>query len=143
MNTLPCQLLQDGSDWQVRSGGFAVTVSQDWINRNRLTDQGGKPVVLGIRPNRIDLADAGQAGAANVETGRVYAVETLGSETIFDVEIEHEIIRVWTRSHAPGLSRYRVGDPIHVRVAPKAIFLFDARSGRAIACPDPQTAPGH
>ena len=133
MNTLPCRLVQEAGAWHVRGESFAVTVAEAWVNRHGLADHAGKPLVLGLRPHRLELAGADDVGQTNVETGKVYAVETLGSETIYDVEIENEVLRVWSRNRADPSLRGRIGAPIHFRIDPDAMYLFDAATGQTLA----------
>lgn len=133
MNTLPCQLLQDGGRWVVQGGEFQVEVPETWVNRHNLAGHAGKPVVLGIRPHRIALAGSDEAGQPNVETGRIYAVETLGSETIYDVEINDQVLRIWSRDTSGQGLRGQIGAPIHFRVDPDGFYLFDRETGRALA----------
>lgn len=133
MNTLPCRLTREGGAWSVRGESFAVTVDETWVNRHGLADHAAKPLVLGLRPHRLALARPDEVGQTNVETGKVYAVETLGSETIYDVEIENEILRIWSRNRADLSLRGRIGAPIHFRIDPDALYLFDQATGRTLA----------
>ncbi|MDO6732758.1 ABC transporter ATP-binding protein [Marinovum sp. 2_MG-2023] len=133
MNTLPCQLRQDGGRWVVQGGQFRVEVSETWINRHNLARHAGKPVVLGIRPHRFALAGSEEAGQPNVETGRIYAVETLGSETVYDVEINDQVLRIWSRDASGQRLRGQIGAPIHFRVDPDGLYLFDRETGLALA----------
>jgi ABC-type sugar transport system ATPase subunit len=133
MNTLPCHLRQEGGRWQVRGNQFHVEISERWINRHGLATHAGKPLTLGIRPHRIALASPDEAGQPNVETGRVYAVETLGSETIYDAEIDGQVVRIWSRDASKHGLRGHIGAPIHFRVDPDGLYLFDRETGRALA----------
>ena len=132
MNTLLCHLRQEGGRWQVRGDRFHVEVSETWINRHGLAAHAGKPLTLGIRPHRIALARPDDAGHPNVETGRVYAVETLGSETIYDAEIDGQVVRIWSREASGHGLRGQIGAPIHFRVDPSGLYLFDRATGRTL-----------
>ncbi|MEX3013976.1 ABC transporter ATP-binding protein [Gymnodinialimonas hymeniacidonis] len=133
MNTLPCRLMQDGGNWIVRGEQFEVIVPETWINRHDLAAHVGNALILGIRPHRIALASPEEAGQPNVETGKVYAVETLGSETVYDAEIDGQIVRIWSRGAAHQNLRGNIGGPIHFRVDPNGLFLFDGQTGRTLA----------
>ncbi len=141
MNTTDCELHRDGGEWHVRGGSFFVKVSEQWVNRHGLTAHAGKPLKLGFRPHRIDLVEGSQADEVNVESGRIYAVETLGSETIYDIEVGKEIFRVWTRNPSPGNTKRMIGDPICFRVDPEALYIFDAASGETLAQAGPALHP--
>lgn len=141
MNTLTCDLLQEGAGWKAVSQDFAVHLDAAWVQRHRLQNRRPGKVVLGLRPQHLTLAPAEVAEQPNVEGGRIYAVETLGSETVYDIEIGGTVLRLWSRRQADGRPLPPIGAPIHFRVNPQALHLFDAGTGLALAHPDPGLAP--
>ena len=85
--------------------------------------------MAGIRPQHISLCGQDEAGCV---AGTVFAVETLGSRVIFDVELDGTIVRVMTSvDTARGYPR-STGAPISFRVNPDFVYLFDAGSGRTV-----------
>ena len=137
MNTLDCALVQEGGDWRAEAPGFSLHLDAGWIARHGLQNRRPGGVVLGMRPQHLTLATPDEAGQPNVETGRVYAVETLGSETVYDIEASGRILRVWSRRAADGRALPAIGAPICFRTDPGALHLFDAGTGQALAHPDP------
>ncbi|MGA0543062.1 ABC transporter ATP-binding protein [Neotabrizicola sp. VNH66] len=137
MNTLDCALVQDGGDWRAEAPGVSLHLNAGWVTRHGLQNRRAGGVVLGMRPQHLTLAAPGDAGQPNVETGRVYAVETLGSETVYDVESGGRILRIWSRRAPDGRALPAIGAPISFRVDPGALHLFDSGTGQALAHPDP------
>jgi multiple sugar transport system ATP-binding protein len=83
-------------------------------------------VMVGIRPEAIDLVDAREAGSQAAE---VLVSEPLGSETIVDVKVGDALVKVRA---APEV-RPAPGTRVHIRVDPGDLSLFDPESGAAIA----------
>ncbi|PRX37237.1 multiple sugar transport system ATP-binding protein [Meinhardsimonia xiamenensis] len=80
----------------------------------------GREVVLGIRPEHLQLADSGIAVTVAV-------VEPTGSEThVVTRHGDDEIVAVFRERH-----RFGVGQKLHLRPAPGMIHVFDAGPGGA------------
>ncbi|MCP3102638.1 ABC transporter ATP-binding protein [Myxococcus sp. K15C18031901] len=84
----------------------------------------GDDVVLGLRPEQLDITSSDVAGALS---GRVYLVEPMGPESWVTVDVagEHLVAR------APGDFRAATGSPVCLRYDPAKLRRFDAQSGRA------------
>ncbi|SMF83596.1 carbohydrate ABC transporter ATP-binding protein, CUT1 family [Tistlia consotensis] len=81
----------------------------------------GRPVVLGVRPEHLHLADEGAAA-------EVLVVEPTGSEIqVFTKLGGADVMAVFRERH-----RFRPGDRIRVAPLPGQIHLFDAESGRRL-----------
>ncbi len=83
-------------------------------------------VMVGIRPEAIDLVDAQATGT---QVAEVLVSEPLGSETIVDVKVGGALVKVRA---APEV-RPTAGTHVHLRVDPRDLVLFDPESGAAIA----------
>jgi sn-glycerol 3-phosphate transport system ATP-binding protein len=84
---------------------------------------GGAGVVLGVRPEDLRLvAPAGDAGMAM----RIVLVEELGAQRLLHGTIEGQPMIAAVPADTP------VFETMRVRVAPEAVHLFDADSGRRI-----------
>jgi multiple sugar transport system ATP-binding protein len=84
------------------------------------------PVKLGLRPEHLELVDAGTAGAL---AGEVYVVEPLGNETLVTVRVGEELLNV----RAPADFARPVGHRCGVRAGAGAqIHLFDTESEEAL-----------
>jgi len=120
MNLVPGHLRQAASGRVADLGGGAklpLPPSRDGADADT-------PVVVGVRPEHLHWARDGEPALAG--TARV--VEPLGSDTlvVFDVAGRELQARL-----PPRLVRH-AGDAVRVTVAPEAIHLFDAQTGRRL-----------
>jgi multiple sugar transport system ATP-binding protein len=88
----------------------------------------------------VALAGPEAADTNNLERGTVYAVETLGSETVFDVEIGGAIVRAVARTADLRQAPRRIGEAIAVRFDLASLYLFDAATGQTLVQPAPRLA---
>jgi sn-glycerol 3-phosphate transport system ATP-binding protein len=87
----------------------------------------GRPLLFGVRPEHLVLADAGSAHL----TLRARAVEALGADTLIygrlgADEKEDMVARL------PGGTPVREGDDLPLRIRPGSAFLFEAESGKRL-----------
>lgn len=86
----------------------------------------GQNVVLGVRPQDVELASEGEPSAAR---GRVWVVELLGSEKLVEVQLgERRRVTVQVRADVP----VSIDDNVRVRLYPQRVHLFDAESGEKL-----------
>jgi multiple sugar transport system ATP-binding protein len=92
--------------------------------------QGMEQVQLGIRPEELTLHEANAPGAALLR-GTVVAIEPLGAETLVSVALDAGAGEVIARLHrdTPAV----LGDPVALSAPEAALYLFDVRTGKAIA----------
>jgi sn-glycerol 3-phosphate transport system ATP-binding protein len=110
--------VEGGGRVVLNDGGVAVTASGAGA-------QPGRDVVVGIRPEHLVPAGAGEA----VLSGAVEMVEQLGADMLIHV------------AHGPHLFLARVphgalpdvGSTMHFRASPASVFLFDAAHGGRLA----------
>ena len=93
-------------------------------------DLDGQSVVLGIRPEHIELADAGPAAA-------VVLTEQTGSETNIHLKLGANPLNCL----AKGRIAVEPGQSVHLRMQPGKVHLFDARTGKRIQF-DGEKSPG-
>jgi len=82
----------------------------------------GHAVVVGLRPEHIELTDVG--GAATMQVG---AIEATGSASYLFSDGDPELIVV-----TEGGSPLKPGDRIGFRVAPERVHLFDTETGASL-----------
>jgi multiple sugar transport system ATP-binding protein len=81
----------------------------------------GQPIVYGIRPEHLELADEGMAATVAV-------VEPTGSETHVLMRVgESEIVAVFRERH-----QFTPGQTVHLRPRPEYAHLFDGASGSRV-----------
>lgn len=128
MNTLPARVLQEAGQSFLVIGTSRVPVDAGWLSRGEPLPQ---DVVLGVRPQQISLSPAGETIEGRVE-GVIFAVETLGSRVIFDIDAGGTPVRVMTTVDAARHYPETIGAPIAFRVHRDFIYLFDPVSGRTL-----------
>lgn len=89
------------------------------------------PIVVGIRPEKMQIADSRAHVNAVVAT-----VENLGSEELVHIRVGSNPLCI----RAPRPSTARAGAPITVRINPADVHLFDRDSGRRLTW-RPEDAP--
>jgi multiple sugar transport system ATP-binding protein len=91
----------------------------------RTGGQSGRKVVLGVRPEDVEVGSAGPADLA----GQVVLVSPLGSEQHVNVQVGDVELIV----RAPKEARLAIGDRIGLTIDPRRLHLFDAASDQALA----------
>ncbi len=120
MNFIPGRLV--ASDSQVVFAGLDLTIPLP----NLEVGVAGRDVVLGVRPQ--DLALVGEQDPS-LARGRVWVVELVGSEKLVDVEFgERRRMTVQVRADMA----VQVDEAVGVRIDPRHVHIFDAKSGRAL-----------
>jgi multiple sugar transport system ATP-binding protein len=115
MNFMKGKLAVNGSTAVQSESGLALPVA------TAPADSNGRPVVYGIRPEHLHIADEGLPA-------EVIVVEPTGSETqVFAKVGGQEIVAVMRERVNIG-----PGDLIHLRPDARAVHLFDAPSGRRL-----------
>jgi ABC-type sugar transport system ATPase subunit len=99
----------------VRNG--AVTIGEVTLPDLHAPGADG-PVVIGVRPSAVRLADAGLPA-------RVELVEDLGESAIVDLQVGEGIVKMRTDRRPAA----REGDSVHVSLEPSALHVFDAATG--------------
>ncbi len=130
MNTVPAVLSEEAGGFALTLGGARIPLHRDWVMSGSAL-VAGAAYSVGIRPQHIALAAADAAGPGIVR-GTVFAVETLGSRVIFDVDLAGAIIRVMTTVDAARRHAQQIGAPIAFRVDPDFVCLFDVASGQTV-----------
>jgi len=91
----------------------------------RTSGQGGRKVVLGVRPEDVEVASAAPGDLA----GQVVLVSPLGSEQHVNVQVADVELIV----RAPKEARLAIGDRIGLTVDPRRLHLFDLASDQTLA----------
>jgi multiple sugar transport system ATP-binding protein len=116
MNFLPC-LLEQG---KVRGEGFALELCP--AHREKLANHSG-PVLLGLRPNHIELASCAPGIEAQAEVS-----EPMGTETYVHLRVGEQLVTV--RADSPLV--VKLGDRFWLRPDMSRAHLFDAENGKAL-----------
>jgi len=122
MNLAACRLLGEQAGQADLGDGVQLSLPPELAARGAAAES----VVLGIRPEDITLAPAGDDSLAVAAT--VSLVEPLGAETLVTLGVgQAEFV-----ARAPAGFRERPGAAVQVHFARSKLHLFDAQSGAAL-----------
>ena len=132
MNFLDCTLKREGGAVWLEAAGLRVALQEAWVNRFQSAIDAAEGLMMGIRPEHIMLHPHRNGGGADLWEGKVYVVEPLGSEVIYDVEIGKKVVRIKaTEQDAKRLS-VAMGDRVFMEMPSDCIYLFDKKTGNTI-----------
>lgn len=95
---------------------------------NILLEKGIKEVLLGIRPEYMEISKSPVASELGVLKLKVDVIEALGSESIINAFVGSDLVKI----RAPGSMRIESGDVINVKVNLGKILLFDKKTGKLV-----------
>lgn len=126
MNTIPARIVQQAGVVTLALGGSYIPIGWDWADLKT-----SHTYIAGVRPQHLTLAapDSTQLGRVD---GTVFAVETLGSRVVYDIDLEGIVVRVMTSVDAARGYTREIGAAISFKVDPDFIYLFDASSGETV-----------
>jgi multiple sugar transport system ATP-binding protein len=122
MNLMPARLAETSGHYaaSLKGLGAAVAVPSDLAAV-------AADVLVGVRPHDLILgADIGEGGLTL--TGEVSVVEPLGSETLIHLDLGQDSVI----ASAPGKAIPKAGERVTVHARPGSLYLFDAKSERAL-----------
>ena len=124
MNILPAAVVtHEGALW-ADVAGSRLSLAR-WAGADL---PGSGQVLVGLRPEEIALApDAAQSGCLR---GQISAIEPLGAETLVIVDLDTPGLEATARLHRD--TACLVGDRVALISDERALFLFDAVTGRTI-----------
>jgi multiple sugar transport system ATP-binding protein len=124
MNLLPCTLESSEGDTYVRGHGFTLSQSAA-----RPPPSAGRSIVLGVRPQDVELVDAGQEGSRIV--GAVDLVELLGSSALLHLALDTPTAGIAASPsegrEASGLGREQLRVVVPAEKTPRKGDVFGAR----------------
>ena len=126
MNFLRCSLRVENHHLRAHHGAFVVETDDKEILTGLEPLQDRVEIVLGIRPEDVRIhLDEPQEDAISAE---VYVTEPLGSETIVDVKLGEDVIKVLAEPDFPG----NPGQKIWAKLSSPRIHFFDAQSHQCL-----------
>lgn len=128
MNTLPAYVLTEAGKGFLVVGTSRIPVGLNWLTQG---EDLPRDVIVGVRPQQIALSPSDESVEGRVD-GTIFAVETLGSRVIFDIDAGGTIVRVMTTVDTARQYPEAIGAPIAFRVHRDFIYLFDPVSGRTL-----------
>jgi multiple sugar transport system ATP-binding protein len=124
MNAVPVEPASEDGKALLRNGDFTVEVPARFLG----AADTGRPLVVGLRPEHLAVADGAAPGGAARIPAQVDVVEYLGDEQLVhlhagDVELVAKV---------PIEPRLAVHEDVFLTVPLEKLYLFDRESGRAI-----------
>jgi multiple sugar transport system ATP-binding protein len=121
MNLWPCTAARASGSIRLSSAAFSIDYGDD------LSTGDGDPLLVGVRPNDVDLTDA----AVGDGSGRVEVVEHLGASTLVHLRpagAASDLLRIVV----PSETRVAVDDHAGFRLRRHRLHLFDQSTGRRL-----------
>jgi ABC-type sugar transport system ATPase subunit len=118
MNLIPCHLERDSETLFLAGKGFHLDVNplQEQIPRDLSTEE---ELVLGIRPENIDLLDAGSSQAIR---GQMYEVQPLGAESLVTLQVGEVTVSIRLFIGEPP----QMADWVWFRPDPEQLHIYRA-----------------
>ena len=125
MNIMKTQLVEENGKYYVTPYGSKIEVDGENGERLREAGYGSREVLLGVRPEHIDLAEAGE----NAINGTMLVNEMMGSELHLHVRVEDNT-KMIVRTPTVNLSleekkQLRKNHEVHLSFPGKVMYFFD------------------
>ena len=128
MNFYDARLVRDGEAYHVELDGISVPVSPEKCTRLAARGVDTQDVTLGVRPENIELAGAGDTSL----TGTVETTEMMGSSVYLHVSVDGKdsiIILQNVEEDGRHPSDIKVGDRVSFAFGGSVVHLFDREAG--------------
>ena len=132
MNLLPGAIVAGpgvaGVEFRAADNTFSIALSGEW--GKRLASYGGRAVIMGVRPEDIDIVPDGVSGSERVATVRVRldVVEPLGSEAFLSARIGAKEIT----ARVPPRGLPAAGSEVELVFNRERLHFFDGESGETL-----------
>lgn len=133
MNFVDCTAKREKGSFWLDAQGLRVKVQESWLKGSEALNKEHARLVMGIRPEHVKLHLKRTAGQAHSGEGKVYVVEPLGSEVIYDVEIANKIVRIKVSEAEAKRLAVGMGDTVLVYFPSDSIYLFDKDTEKTVA----------
>ena len=125
MNIMKTQLVEENGKYYVTPYGSKIEVDGENGERLHKAGYGSREVLLGVRPEHIDLAEAGE----NAINGTMLVNEMMGSELHLHVRVEDNT-KMIVRTPTVNLSleekkQLRKNHEVHLSFPGKVMYFFD------------------
>ena len=125
MNFMTVEFNYINGSYVLQGKSFSIRLPEDLGKAIRERVSEGTEVILGIRPEHIEIATS---ETENAIPAMVYVVEPLGTETIVNVKVDDELIKV----KIPREIVFEPGARVWIKLDINKIHIFDKRTEEAI-----------
>lgn len=98
------------------------------IFAKQIIEKNTKEILLGIRPEYMEVSKTRIPGTLGVMKLKVDVVEALGSENIVNAMLGSDLVKI----RAPGSLKIEPGEEIFVKIDLSKVLIFDRNTGRLI-----------
>ena len=132
MNLIPVVIVAgpgvEGVEFRAGDDSFSMALSGEWAER--LASYGGRSVILGIRPEDIEIVPEGAGGSEGGATVRVRldVVEPLGSEAFLSARIGAKEIT----ARVPPRGLPAAGSEVGLRFSAERLHFFEGEHGSTL-----------
>jgi len=124
MNFIECSLIQKDDKYMLEHQSFRIELPKE-MGEIIMKRASSSELILGVRPEDLKIVSEEEINTIPVE---VYVCEPLGVETIVNVKIGDDIVKV----KIPGEVSYTMGQRVLLKYDINKIHVFDKRTGRAL-----------
>jgi len=125
MNFLKCEIIKDQRAVRIKHRSFSFeTKGKDCVDALKKAGENGA-VILGLRPEDVSIHYEDGGGTVPAE---IYVTEPLGNETIVDVALGENVIKVITEPDFAGST----GQTIKLGINCSKLHFFNAKTHRCI-----------
>jgi len=124
MNLLKAKVSDSSGATYLDTGAFKYKLTD--VMAKPVKSSGSSDVTLGVRPEDFLLSPTKTADS--IFEAEIYVVEPLGANTVVDLKIGSEMLKIVTSGNFKG----SVGQKLWVGFPDESVHVFDTSSGRAI-----------
>ena len=126
MNLIPCNANgQNGAD-SITHDCFEIAGTSDSFKKLFQAEGAKQSLLLGVRPEDINIHHQKETGACIA--AEIYVVEPLGNETVVDIKLGDNIIKVLAGADFMGAS----GEKVWITLRLDRLHFFDKESGQGL-----------
>lgn len=127
MNFFDCTFTEENRGGYLDAAVFKLKLRTEFVDIIK-EKASGSELILGLRPEDLIISkEIGQN--ANYIPGEIYVVEPLGTETVVDVKVGEDLIKLKEKAAFTA----NMGDKVKMVFEENRMHLFDKKTGEAIA----------
>jgi len=126
MNFIDCSFGEENGSGYLDAAVFKLKLGKNFVDiiKERAS---GVELILGLRPGDLSISESVEETQRFVP-GEIYVIEPLGTETVVDVKVGEDIIRVREKS----AFRASMGEKVKMVFDENSMHLFDKKTEKAI-----------
>ncbi len=127
MNFLNCSLEEVNNSMCINHNGMTFNSSYNHVQNILKSESTGKELVVGIRPEDIKI-HLDKPDKEDISEAEIYVIEPLGNETIVDIKLGNEVIKVLEEPDFRGARK----QPVWLELNRSKLHLFHKETGKCL-----------